>query len=367
MAEAIIDLVNLTKNITSGAKPVHLKVPELGFRVEVPADKGIAEAWKKDPLFRAKMSEAATKIGDSILRQMIMATKGYDAKAEEAKADDVKRKAVLKTYQALVKEQVDLAVRAVERDTAKVFADLASTKKEYSKYKWKAGIKVSLGVAGLITSIAIAASAGASFGATAIPGIIAMVRSAAQIAVQCKALCDELEDTTKQLKSTMGIVVKTYKGLSTAGLAAAEINAMFVQKVLVVELPSIKKCENLLARGRDKTNGVVVKAHDIAKKLEKALLGVDAIMKKADPKAKAKLGKIEGTINTMIISIMAEVKRAEKGKTELDNAAKVVKALVDKKPAFLPYVEKLMIVIDVGFGATSWPDVVQNATAVVAD
>ncbi len=367
MAEVIIDLVNLTKNISAAAKPVHLKVPDLTFRVEVPVDKGITEAWKKDPLFRAKMSEAATKIGDSIQRQMVMATKGWDAKAEQAKADAAARKAVLAGYQALVKEQVDLAVGAVERDTAKVWADLCKTKKDYSKYKWKAGLKVSLGAARRITSIAITASAGASFGATAIPGILAMVRTAAQLAQQCKALCDELETTVKQLKTNMRVVVAAYKEVSSTRVAAQEMAVLLVQKVLVVELPSIGKCETLLGRGRDKTNGVIVRAHDMAKKLEKALVGVDTIVKKADPKARAKLENVAGTINVMIITIQAEVQRAEKGKTELDNAEKVVKALVAKKPAYLPHLEKLMVAIDVGFGAAAWTDVVQNAAFVVAD
>lgn len=367
MAEVIIDLVSLTKNITSGANPVHLKVPDLGIRVEVPADKGITEAWKKDPLFRAKMSEAATKIGDSILRQMIMATKGWDAKAEEAKADAAQRKAVLAKYQSLVKEQVALAEGAIERDTAKVWAELCKTKKEYSKYKWKAGIKVSLGVASLISSIVLTASAGASFGATAIPGILAMVRTAAQVGQQCKALYDELETTLKQLKTTMGIVVATYKDASKHKVAAVEMATLLVQKVLVVELPSIKKCETLLGRGRDKTGGVIVRSHDMAKKLEKALVGVDALMKKVDPKARAKLDKISGTIGVMIITIQDEVKRAEKAQRELDNADKVVKALIAKKPAYLPLLEKSMIIIDVGFGATSWQDVVKSAADVAAD
>ncbi len=367
MAEVIIDLVSLTKNISSGANPVHLKVPDLSFRVEVPADKNLTEAWRKDPLFRAKMSEAATKIGDSILRQMIMATKGWDAKAEAVKADAAGRKKVLADYQTLVKEQVSLAVGAVERDTQKVWVDLCKTKKEYTQYKWKAGVKVSLGVASLVSSIAVTAAAGASFGATAIPGIIAMVRTAAQVGQQCKALYEELETTIKQLKSTMGTVVATYHEASKSKMAAGEIAAMLVQKVLVIEMPSIKKCEDLLGRGRDKTGGVIVRAHDMAKKLEKALVGVDAVMKKADGKARAKLDKISGSIASMIITIQSEVKRAEKGKAELDNAEKVVKALVAKKPAFLPYVEKMMIAIDVGFGVTSWTDLAATASFVVAD
>lgn len=367
MGDVIIDLKNLTKEITSQARPVHLKVPDLSFRVEVPSDKGITEAWGKDPLFRAKMSEAATKIGDSILRQMVMATKGWDAKVEEVKTDEAKRKKALADYQKLVKEQVDLAVGAVERDTAKVWADLCKVKKDYSKYKWKAGVKVGLGVGGLITSVAVMASSAGTFGASAIPGIISMVRSCAQLAQQCKALCQELEGTVKELQKNMKVVVATYKDASKAKVGASEVAAMLVQKVLVVEMPSITKCETLLQRGRDKTNGVVVGSHDIAKKLEKALVGVDGIMKKAEPKALAKLEKIEVRINMMIVSIQAEVKRAEKGRTELDAAEKIVKQLVAKKPAALPYIEKLMMTIDVGFGATGWTDIVQNATSVAAD
>jgi hypothetical protein len=367
MAEVIIDLKNLTREIASQSKPVHLKVPDLTFRVEVPADKGITEAWGKDPLFRAKMSEAASKIGDSILRQMVMATKGWDAKVEAVKADEAKRKKALADYQSLVKEQVALAVGAVERDTAKVWADLVKVKKEYSKYKWKAGVKVSLGVAGLITSVAIMASSAASFGVSAIPGIISMVRSAAQMAQLCKALCQELEGTVKELQKNMKIVVASYKEASKAKIAASEVAAMFVQKVITIEMPSITKCETLLQRGRDKTGGVIVKSHGIAKELEKALVGVDKIKRKADGKSRDKLEDIEVKINMMIIAIQTEVKRATDGKTQFDRAEVIVKQLVAKKPAALPYIEKAMLAIDVGFGATGWTDVVQNASAVVLD
>lgn len=367
MAEVIIDLKNLTRDIAAGAKPVHLKVPDLGFRVELPADKNIVEAWSKDPLFRAKMSEAATKIGDSILRQMVMATKGWDAKVEAVKTDEAKRKKALADYQSLVKEQVDLAVGAVERDTAKVWVDLCKLKKDYAKYKWKAGVKVSLGVAGLITSVTIMASSAASFGVSAIPGIIAMVRSVAQLAQQCKALCQELESTIKELQKNMKVVVASYKDASKAKVAASEVAAMLVQKVITVEMPSIVKCETLLQRGRDKTGGVIVRSHDMAKKLEKALVDVEAIMKKAEGKSRSKLGDIEGRINVMIITIQAEVKRATDGKARLDQAEPIVKQLIAKKPAALPYIEKAMLVIDVGFGAASWQDIVQGATAVVAD
>jgi hypothetical protein len=69
----------------------------------------------------------------------------------------------------------------------------------------------------------------------------------------------------------------------------------------------------------------------------------------------------------MIITIQAEVKRATDGKAKLDQAEPIVKQLIAKKPAALPYIEKAMLVIDVGFGAAGWQDVVQGATAVVAD
>jgi hypothetical protein len=367
MADVIIEQNNLAKNITAKANPVHLKVPDLKFRLEVPADKGIGEAYKKDPLLRAKMSEAATKIYDSIERQMEMATRGWDAKVEKVKADDAARKQAVKEYQKLFAEQVDLAEKAAQRDTEKVWTELARTKKEYAKYKWKAGIKVSLGVASLVTTVAIMASSGATFGATAIPGILGVMRTSAQLAQQCKALYQSLETTIKELNKNLAKVSETYKNASTAKVVASEVAAMLIQKVITVEMPSIKLCDDLLGRGRSKLDGVVVGAHDIAKKLEKALKAVDEIGKKADAKSKKKLEAISGTIGIMIFSIQDEVKRAEQGKTALDTSAKIVKALIAKKPAALALVDKAAIVIDLGAGVAGWQDVVQNASGVVLD
>jgi hypothetical protein len=69
----------------------------------------------------------------------------------------------------------------------------------------------------------------------------------------------------------------------------------------------------------------------------------------------------------LIIGVGSEVKRAEDGKRALDASEKIVKGLAAKQPAFLPYVEKAMILIDLGAGATSWSDIAQNATAVTLD
>ena len=69
----------------------------------------------------------------------------------------------------------------------------------------------------------------------------------------------------------------------------------------------------------------------------------------------------------LIFGIQEEVKRAETGKRNLDASEKIVKALAAKQPAFLAYVDKAMILIDLGAGATGWQDIAQNATGIVLD
>jgi hypothetical protein len=262
--EVIIEQTKLAENITSKVKPVHLKVPSLLFRLEVPAEKNIRKAYDEDPLLRAKLGEAAVKVYDSIERQMEIATRGWDAKVEKVKQDEAAKKALAREYQKLFESQVDLAVKAAQRNTEMVWTELVRTKKDYAKYKWKAGIKVSLGAASVITTVAIMASSGASFGATAIPGILGVIRSTSQLAQQCKALYDELEATIKQLNQNLAKVQATYKDASKGKVGAAEAGAMLVSKVFTIELPSIKRCQELLGRGRSKCDGVVVKSHDIA-------------------------------------------------------------------------------------------------------
>jgi hypothetical protein len=365
--EVIIEQRKLAENVTAKVKPVHLKVPSLLFRLDVPPDKAIRKAYDEDPLLRAKLTEAAGKVYDSIERQMEIATRGWDAKVEKVRQDESAKKALAKEYQKLFEDQVDLAVKAAQRNTEAVWTELVRTKKDYAKYKWKAGIKVSLGAASVITTVAIMASGGATFGATAIPGILGVIRSTSQLAQQCKALYDELETTVKQLNKNLAKVQATYKDASKNKVGAAEAGAMLVAKVFTVELPSIKLCQDLLGRGRSKCDGVVVKSHDIAKKLETALKGVDAIAKKSDGKSKKKLEDISSSIGMLIFSIQSEVKRAEDGKRALDSSEKIVKGLAAKQPAFLPYIEKAMILIDLGAGATSWSDIAQNATAITLD
>ncbi len=367
MADVVIEHLNLAKNIAAKVKPVHLKVPELSFRVEPPTDKNIREAWAKDPLLRAKMNEAAGKVYESIERQMTLATRGWDQKCEAAKADEKAKKAAVAAYQKLFAEQVDLAVKAAQKQTELVWADLAKTKKEYAKYKWKAGVKVSLGVASVITTTAVMASSAASFGATAIPGILGMMRTVSQLAQQCKALWDELETTIQQLNSTLRTVQANYQNASKAKVAATETATAVMAKVLTIELPSIKKCQDLLGRGRSKVDGVVVKSHDIAKKLDAAFKALDALERKAQGKEKDKIESIGTRVQVLIISIQDEVKRAENGKKALDTSEKVVKGLAAKQPAFMQHIDKALLLVDVAAGATGWADVVQNVSFITAD
>jgi hypothetical protein len=317
-SEVIIEHTRLAQNITSRVKPVHLKVPSLMFRLEVPPDKNIRKAYDEDPLLRAKLSEAAGKVYDSIERQMEIATRGWDAKVEKVKQDESARNSLAREYQKLFEDQVDLAVKATQRNTA-------------------------------------------------IPGILGVIRSTSQLAQQCKALYDELETTVKQLNRNLAKVLATYKDASKNEVGAAEAGAMLVSKVFTVELPSIKLCQDLLGRGRRKCDGVVVKSHEIAKKLETALKGVDAIARNSEGKSRKKLEDISSSIGMLVFSIQAEVKRAEDGKRALDSSEKIVKGLAARQPAFLPYIEKAMILIDLGAGATSWSDIAQNATAITLD
>ncbi|MEP7301483.1 MAG: hypothetical protein ABI699_08130 [Caldimonas sp.] len=367
MADVIIEHTRLAANITSKIKPVHLKVPSLLFRITVPTEKGIRDAYDKDPLLRAKMAEAAGKVYDSIERQMEIATRGWDAKVEQVKTDESRRKAAIKDYQKLFEDQVDLAQKAAQRSTEAVWLELAKTKKDYAKYKWKAGIKVTLGVASLITSVTIMASSAATFGATAIPGILGMIRTSAQLAQTCKALYQNLETTIKELNRRLAHVSATYQDASKAKVVASEMAAMLVQKVIAVELDSIKICEDLLGRAESKLGGVVAGADKIAEKLDKALKEVDQIGKKADPKSKKKLEAVSDTITVMIIGIQGEVDRSEKGKRDIANSEKIIKALIAKKPSALALVDKAAIVIDLAAGVAGWEDLVQNTSGVILD
>ena len=69
--EVIIEHTKLAENITSKVKPVHLKVPSLLFRLDVPAEKGIRKAYDEDPLLRAKLSEAAGTVGSGFVQNRL--------------------------------------------------------------------------------------------------------------------------------------------------------------------------------------------------------------------------------------------------------------------------------------------------------
>ncbi len=360
----ILSMIALKKNLMAKCNPKYLVPPDLTFTIEYPTDQKIVDAVKKDPLLQNKMYDAARKIYDSLERQMGMALTGYEKKIEEAKGDKKAAEKAAKDFQDLFKSQVDLAKGAAVRDVEKVWTDLTKTKKEYMKYRFKAGGKIALGVAGIAASIGTTV---ASFGASSVLSIAGMVKSAGQIAQQTYDLYIELEKVQKDLNSTLAEVAAAYKDASKGSVAAQETAALFVEKILVVRMPSIRECERLVDLGESKLKGVVVKGHEIATKLNRALSECDKLAPKLDQKSAAKLGKAEGRIHELIRKVGDQLPRAEKGSAALAESKSVVSGLKAKSPSAMKYIEKGMLLIDIGFLATGWEDIVQGASSVAAD
>jgi len=360
----IINMVALKKNLVAKCNPKHLIPPDLKFAIDYPTDPKIVEAVKKDPLLQNKMYDAARKIYDSLERQMGIALDGYEKKVDDAKGDKKAAELAAKDFQNLFKSQVELARGAAVRDVEKVWTDLTKTKKEYTKYRFKAGGKIAIGVAGIAASIGTTV---ASFGASSVLSIAGMVKSAATIAQQSYDLYIELEKVQKDLNTTIAEVAADYATASKGSITAKETATLLVEKVLVIRMPSIRECVRLLELGENKLKGVVVKSHDIAKTLNRALTESDKLLPKLDPKSAARLSKVEGRIHVLIGKVGDQIPRAEKGRSELAASKTVVEGLKAKNPAAMKYIEKAMLALDIGFCATGWEDIVQGATSVVAD
>ena len=166
---------------------------------------------------------------------MEIATRGWDAKVEKVKADESAKKALAKEYQKLFESQVDLGGESGAAKHRGGLDRAGPDQEGLLQVQVEGGHQGSAcGAASLVTTVAIMASSGATFGASAIPGILGVMRTSAQLAQQCKALYDELETTVKQLNKNLAKVSATYKDASKAKLAAAEMSAMLIQKVLVV-------------------------------------------------------------------------------------------------------------------------------------
>ena len=329
MPVTVITAYPLRSAILGYYAPTNVVVPDVGISVTLDDPDGkLKSAFDQDPLLQQQMRDKLMPLLREDLAKL-MASVVAGTELNMADAHKVKREDRAKEQSARLPAQLEgvksQILPKIEAAAAAVIAGLAAKRKEYTKYKVKAGISIVLGVAGVTVSVATIVLSG---GGSSLLSLIGIVRGMSEIIQQCKSLYDEAEKVSKQVLKG---ILKVSSGQSTN----RDVNALLeVGRAAVKSLTTIDfvatpaKCAELNQTFSIKLTGLDVGAHDTAIKLNQLLDANEALMKSVrqhpDPKIVRKLEEAEANVVALIEKIMWLGGRVETGTKEHDFYAEII-------------------------------------------
>ena len=291
---------------------------------------------------RKLCKETEAKLETHILTY-VKSKKSADAKAvrtECYKLIDDELKAVKAKVKDLPRVQWNKLLLKVDEKT-----------KEYKKYKSGAIIDVVMSSGGLLIAAGAVASAGASFGATSIPALIASVRAIAKFAQSVKTIAEEAETVKKRAQANIGKFLETYakkrKGVQPGDVAKAVLNGVLGFDVANTVGTLIKDVDLWSA----KSGGIYIAgvkfarlATEINNAIEKSRAELKA--KNVDPGVKAKmekaLEKLEKTFTTNFQKASISMARAKDAMKGLKETKANLALIQGNTPGYLQKMDKIV-------------------------
>jgi hypothetical protein len=303
---------------------------------------------EEDYVTPAFMVEDAQDVGKETVDAIVDAAKKVDAFRGTPKAVDKKREDFVKLAEALIKSQA----KKLTKIPAARWKKFAARNKQYKDYKIKAGLELTTGVLGVAGSAAGIVGTG---GAGLVLGIVALVRSTAQVMKQIYDLALDADKVGKDLKKDCDTLLARYKDAAgkakKKAQAGAEVGGTVLKSILGTDAPflaTIPKAQNNYKLWDNKIAGVTVAGRTASKQISQALKGCDAaekMIKKAEDKEAQKIYKklvslrknLDSALNKTS-DLMAKVRRFEKNGPALE---KTLKALDKQNSDFAKIFDKV--------------------------
>jgi hypothetical protein len=191
-------------------------------------------------------------------------------------------------------------------------AGLAAKRKEYTKYKVKAGLNITLGVVGVGVSVAGIVLSG---GGSSLISLIGIVRGMSEIIQQCKSLYDDAEKVSQRVLTG---ILKVSKGQSVNRdvNALLEVGRAAVKSITTIDFVATPaKCAEM-----NQTFSI---------KLNQLLAANDALMESVrqspDPKVVSKLEMAEAKVHALIEKVMWLGDRVKTGTIEHDFYEEIIR------------------------------------------
>lgn len=389
------------KKMSADLKMSELKAltpPEFTFQVEIALDGGVYKQLEKDGLMLQEMNRMCQEVYETTVKAIRSKLKAFDGMVQKAIDGNRPKAEIQKLVDGLNKafdEDKRVAESACEAQAGKMWVELCRKRTEYTKYKLKIAATITGAVASLAVSIALMASTPFSFGASTIPSIIGMVKSATTIATEVASAAMTVEQCQKVLAAQIATVEGARKRLGKPGLVINEASAAIVKEFLGISQPCIKSCQDQCGTMLSKLKGAEIRCHDLSKTLN-GLLDKQAQFRKefmagvekkaqASPstKAKADVKEIERRLDAHLAANYESVQKAiekagdayrafNKAGAEADRLKKKVADLGDR-PALLKVLTGVLALKDLAMtplgadGLVKMAEVVTNTVPPAAN
>ncbi|MEX0370640.1 MAG: hypothetical protein AB3N09_08415 [Tateyamaria sp.] len=281
------------KNVDIGVSNLELvKPPQLNFKVEIELDKKIAKEAAKDPLliqeFDDKVQEILAQAKKTVTDKCKVFDKLFLSMVEKG-ADDKMMKKQLKGLNDAIKNDMKIAEKAAELGIQQVWKDLQSKRKEWRNFKIKVGCSIAGTVAGILVSVAALLTSPWSGGAGGVLAVLGFIKAGIKLAQDIKKLAIDIDLAAKELKGHLAVIeaAAENKGL----FALNEVAGAVLNEFVGIAQPTLKSAQECMDTLKAKFAQMIVKMHDLAKTLTKALNTQDKARKEFLTEAAKRLKK----------------------------------------------------------------------------
>lgn len=355
----VIRAFPLRSAILGHYSPKNVVVPDVKITVTLADPDGtLKKAYDADPLMQQQLSDKLIPLLREDMAKL-MASVVAGTELNMAGAHKVKREDQAKDHSAQLGQRLEAVkpqiLPKIEAAAAAVITGLASKRKEYTKYKVKAGLSIALGVAGVGVSVATIVVSG---GGSSLISLIGIVRGLSEIIQQCKSLYDDAEKVSKQVLKG---ILKVAKGQSKDRdvNALLEVGRAAVKSITTIDFVATPaKCAELNSTFSIKLTGLEVGAHDSSITLNQLLQANEALMKSVrqnpDPKIVSKLEEAEATTHALIEKVVWLSGRVETGTKEHDFYEEIIRDMQKNVAAWGgPAAAVAKVLLNVGIGLAS--------------
>jgi hypothetical protein len=324
---------------------------KLGIKIKLTLNDDILDLMEKaqtssDAAFMAEeANNRCQKLIDDISKLLV------DADSKLEKLDEAAGDKLLDKVESGISTMIQVAETEIAKIPKTVWNEFVKREKQYKDYKIKAGLDMTIQVLTVTGgAVATGVSAAGTFGASAVIGVVALVRDCAKLAKMIYDLAIEAETVQKNLQKDINTLEEAYQ--SKVRNVTQEMVGTVLKSILTIDTPfyaTLPKCNTNLELFDNKVAGLETNGRAYSRDVTKALKKCEELEKRLgemeDKKARKAYDKLVAARKSLDKSLndcsdmMGRVRKTKPGIVAMGAA---LKALNDENPKFNKIFDKVL-------------------------